>query len=63
MAPTDDPSPDRASCVRWKILAILVLISFVGYFLRTNMSVAGESMMRDLGLSQVQLGMILAARG
>ena len=61
MAPTDAPSADGASYVRWKILAILVLISFVGYFLRTNMSVAGERMMRELGLSQLQLGMILGA--
>lgn len=47
--------------VRWKVLFILVVMSFVAYVLRTNMSVAGEAMMRDLGLSNVQLGMILAA--
>jgi ACS family glucarate transporter-like MFS transporter len=47
--------------VRWVILAILVLASFVAYLLRTNMSVAGEGMMRDLGLSQLQLGIVLAA--
>jgi MFS transporter, ACS family, glucarate transporter len=33
----------------------------VAYLLRTNMSVAGERMMGDLGLTQVQLGVILAA--
>ncbi len=51
----------RPTQVRWRVLAVLVVMSFVGYFLRANMSVAGDSMMRDLGLSQVQLGMILGA--
>jgi MFS transporter, ACS family, glucarate transporter len=52
------PSSSR---VRWKIVALLGLAGFVGYVLRTNMSVAGERMMRDLGLTQVQLGVVLAA--
>jgi ACS family glucarate transporter-like MFS transporter len=51
----------RPSHVRWNILALLTLLSFVAYLLRTNMSVAGERMMGDLGLSQVQLGWVLAA--
>lgn len=49
------------SHVRWYILALLFAASFVAYLLRTNMSVAGEAMMGDLGLSQIQLGVILAA--
>jgi len=56
--------PARAagrSAVRWKILALLVAASFVAYLLRTNMSVAGERMTSDLGLSQIHLGMVLAA--
>jgi MFS transporter, ACS family, glucarate transporter len=51
----------RPSHVRWNILALLVLVSFVAYLLRTNMSIAGERMMGELGLSQVQLGWVLAA--
>ncbi|MGB5814578.1 MAG: hypothetical protein WBI27_09940, partial [Thermoanaerobaculia bacterium] len=47
--------------VRWNILAVLVAMSFVAYVLRTNMSVAGDSMMGELGLSQIELGMVLAA--
>ncbi len=47
--------------VRWYILALLTLVSFVAYLLRTNMSVAGERMMGELGLSQIQLGWVLAA--
>ena len=42
-------------------MALLVLASFVAYLLRSNMSVAGESMIADLGLTKVQLGAILAA--
>jgi ACS family glucarate transporter-like MFS transporter len=51
----------RPSHVRWNILALLVLISFVGYVLRTNMSIAGTRMTEELGLSQLQLGWVLAA--
>jgi ACS family glucarate transporter-like MFS transporter len=47
--------------VRWVILALLFGASFVGYVLRTNLSIAGESMMPDLGFSKIQLGMILSA--
>lgn len=47
--------------VRWNILGVLVTMAFVVYILRTNMSIAGESMMGDLGMSQVQLGMVLAS--
>ena len=47
--------------IRWRILALVVASSFVAYLLRTNMSVAGERMMGDLGLTQVQLGVVLAA--
>jgi MFS transporter, ACS family, glucarate transporter len=48
------------SRVRWKILALLILLSFVAYILKINISVAGPAMMRDLGLSEVQFGIILA---
>ena len=47
--------------IRWRIVALLVVASFVAYLLRTNMSVAGERMMADLGLNKVQLGFVLAA--
>jgi ACS family glucarate transporter-like MFS transporter len=47
--------------VRWYILALLFAASFVAYLLRTNMSIAGEAMMGDLGISQIQLGVVLAA--
>jgi len=49
------------SHVRWRIVALLVAASFVAYLLRTNMSVAGERLRADLGISTVQLGLVLAA--
>jgi MFS transporter, ACS family, glucarate transporter len=58
--PVDHPA-GRKTSVRWVILVLLFVSSFVAYLLRTNMSVAGEWMMKDLGLTQFQLGMVLAA--
>ena len=55
---TNSPRPSH---VRWVVLALICLAGFVGYVLRTNMSIAGEMMMRDLGLSELQLGTILSA--
>lgn len=55
------PSRPPRSQVRWSILALLFLASFVAYILRTNMSIVGEAMMGELGLTQVQLGVVLAA--
>ncbi len=46
--------------MRWIILALLFMTSFVAYILRTNMSIAGERVMTDLGLSKIQLGWVLA---
>jgi ACS family glucarate transporter-like MFS transporter len=54
-------SDHRRTQVRWVILGLLFVLSFVAYVLRTNMSIAGASMMEDLGLSKIQLGMVLSA--
>jgi ACS family glucarate transporter-like MFS transporter len=51
----------RPSGVRWRVLALLVLTSFISYVLRYNVSTAGPTMMEDLQLTQEQLGYILAA--
>ena len=62
MKPAKASQPDhRRTHVRWSILALLFMASFVAYMLRTNMSIAGENMMTDLGLSTIQLGMVLSA--
>jgi ACS family glucarate transporter-like MFS transporter len=47
--------------IRWLILALIIIASGVSYVLRTNVSVLGESMMNDLGLTEIQLGMIFSA--
>ena len=51
----------RNTRVRWVILALILLASFVSYVLRTNMSIVGATMMTDLGLTEVQLGMVFSA--
>lgn len=51
----------RPTLVRWRILAWIVVASLVAYVLRFNLSVAAPAMMRDLGLSETQLGVILGA--
>jgi ACS family glucarate transporter-like MFS transporter len=52
---------NRPTRVRWRMLGLLFVVGFVAYVLRINMSIAGESMIRDLGLSEIQLGAILSA--
>jgi ACS family glucarate transporter-like MFS transporter len=49
----------RPTFVRWNICALLTVASFVAYLLRTNMSVAGAPMAAEMGLTPVQLGIVL----
>ena len=51
----------RPTRVRWLVLALICFMSFAAYVLRSNMSVAGVAMIRDLGFSELQLGAILSA--
>jgi ACS family glucarate transporter-like MFS transporter len=51
----------RASTVRLRILAILVVMSFIAYVLRTNLSFAAPQMMADLGLDEIRWGYVMAA--
>src|SRR5689334_3534415 len=51
----------RPTAVRWRILGWIVVASVTGYLLRFNLSVAAPSMVRDLGLSEAQLGVVLGA--
>jgi ACS family glucarate transporter-like MFS transporter len=51
----------RASSVRWRILAMLVVMSFISYILRTNLSFAAPEMIADLGLTEIQWGYVMAA--
>lgn len=53
--------PAKRIAVRWLVLALLFIISFVAYLLRMNISVAAKFMMPELGLSEVQMGWVFAA--
>jgi ACS family glucarate transporter-like MFS transporter len=55
------PHPPGRSGIRWYILVLLFAASFVAYLLRTNMSIAGERIMAEAGLTQTQFGWVLAA--
>lgn len=51
----------RPTNIRWRILFLLCLGSFVSYTLRANISTAAPFMLEDLGLSEIQWGWVLAA--
>lgn len=61
MKTTINDSALRPTTVRWRILGILVVMSFIAYVLRTNLSFAAPEMMADLGLSEMQWGYVTAA--
>ena len=51
----------KATNVRWRILLIVLLLGFIAYVYRANLSVVGKFMMDDLGISQIELGWLLSA--
>jgi MFS transporter, ACS family, glucarate transporter len=51
----------KASNIRWRILTLLCLSSFVSYTLRANISTAAPFMIEDLALTEIQWGWVLAA--
>ena len=62
----DRPGAQAASAakptqVRWRILGILIFLSFVSYLLRGNLPIAAPTMMADLHLSEIQWGWVMAA--
>lgn len=58
---TPHDATGRGIPIRWMILGLIVLASFVSYVLRTNMSIVGQTMITDLGLTEVHLGMVFSA--
>ena len=46
---------------RWRLFSVLFLLSFLSYLMRQNIHVAGEFMMPELGISEIQMGWIYAA--
>jgi ACS family glucarate transporter-like MFS transporter len=61
MKTSQSQTGSKPTFIRWKILAILALASFISYVLRTNLSFAAPEMMSDLGLSEIEWGWVLAA--
>ncbi len=53
--------PVRPTFVRWRILALLALVSFVSYLLRGNLSIAAPTMMAELRLTEIQWGWVMSA--
>jgi ACS family glucarate transporter-like MFS transporter len=51
----------RPTSVRWRVLGILMSVSFLSYFLRGNVPIAGTGMMADLQLTEIQWGWVLSA--
>jgi sugar phosphate permease len=51
----------RAVPVRYRILGVLVVLSFVNYLLRNNLSVAIPSIREEFGYSSAELGWILGS--
>ena len=43
---------------RWRLFSVLFLLSFVSYLMRQNIHVAGEFMMPELGISEIEMGWI-----
>jgi MFS transporter, ACS family, glucarate transporter len=60
-SPTNLASGPTPSRTRWKILALLTLISIITYVDRVNISVAARQMMPALGLTQMQMGYVFSA--
>lgn len=58
-APADHGT--RPTRIRWRILGLLVWVSFVSYLLRGNLSIAAPSMIADLQLTEIQWGWIMSA--
>ncbi len=52
---------NNATNIRWRILSILIFVSFISYVLRSNLSIAAPAMIADLKLTEVEWGWILAA--
>ena len=46
---------------RWRLFSVLFLLSFLSYLMRQNIHVAGEFMMPELGITEIEMGWIYAA--
>ncbi|QDV34661.1 MFS transporter [Tautonia plasticadhaerens] len=56
-----DARPDPPTSVRWRIVGLLMLMSFVNYFNRISMPVAGDRIMREYPIDEVRMGLVYSA--
>jgi ACS family glucarate transporter-like MFS transporter len=47
--------------IRWVILTLISVASFISYVIRSNLSIVGLSVMAEFGFTEIQFGRILAA--
>jgi len=53
---------ERASAVRWRVVGLMMAASFLSWFNRVSMSVAGtERVMEQYGISPTQMGFVYSA--
>ncbi len=51
----------RATNIRWRVLFITLLLGYIAYVFRGNLSVIGKYLMDDLGITQIELGWLLSS--
>jgi ACS family glucarate transporter-like MFS transporter len=51
----------RPGNTRWRYFALLAAMAFLSYLLRQDIQVAGQFMMPELGISEIEMGWIYAA--
>lgn len=54
---------DKKTSVRWFIVFMLFLVTSVNYADRATLSIAGDSVQHDLGLSSISMGYVFSAFG
>src|SRR3954462_2576409 len=55
------PSPPSVTRVRWRVLAMLFLLSMITYMDRVCISATAPAMMKELRLSTLQMGAVFSA--
>ena len=61
MIPASTERPSTLARVRLNIVVLMVALSVMSYFDRTIMSIAGPKIMKELGLSETEMGLIYSA--
>ena len=51
----------KATNIRWRVLFITLILGYIAYVYRGNLSVIGKFLMDDTGISQTELGWLLSS--